>query len=275
MIKYSVLQTVYKNDNPKWLEESIESMLNQTVKPFEYLILVDGPVPDETKSILDNYACKYVNLIKVIYYEVNRGLGPVLNDGVNMANCEYIARMDSDDIANSNRCEEELKMFETDPSLDIVGSNINEFIEKIDNVISKRLLPEKHGNILKFSKERNPFNHPSVMFKKNSVLKAGNYRTYHLCEDYDLWVRMIMTGSKTYNIQNILLNMRTSLDFYKRRSGFKYLKAILKLKKEFYKKKYISFGTYVKLIVKHSILCLSPNFVRKFIYKNMLRGKSV
>ena len=119
-----------------------------------------------------------------------------------------------------------MEIFLNNPELDVVGSNISEFMDFKENSFSKRILPEYDKEIKEFAKRRNPINHPSVMFKKESVLKSGNYRKYNLCEDYDLWTRMMIENCNFYNIQEILLNMRTPLNLYERRGGYKYLKDI-------------------------------------------------
>ena len=132
-------------------------------------------------------------------------------------------------------------------------------------------LPKKHDNIVKYSKTRNPFSHPSILFKKSNVLKAGNYRSYHLVEDYDMWIRMIETGTKCYNVQESLLYVRVSKDLYKRRGGWRYLKSILKFKTEQYRKRYFSLKDYVISSTCSIISCLMPSFIRKIIYTKLLR----
>ena len=196
-MKYTVLSTVYERDKVDWLKQSIDSMLQQTIQPSEYLLLVDGPVSSDIRNFLLSYKRKFKQ-VKVIFFEKNRGLGPTLKDGVEMAKYEYIARMDSDDIAVKDRCEKQLLTFLMNPKLDIVGGNVAEFMEDISHICSYRILPESDPAIKKFARRRNPFNHPSVMFKKNTILKAGNYRERHLCEDYDLWARLIINNAQCY-----------------------------------------------------------------------------
>lgn len=179
--------------------------------------------------------------------------------------------MDSDDYSLPKRIEKEFEIFEKYPDIGMVGTNVSEFIDSIDNVVCDVILPEINEDIIKFSKKRNPFRHPSIMFKKNEVLKAGNYREYYLCEDYDMWLRMLRTGCKCYNIQDNLVFMRISDDFYKRRGGIKYLKSINKFKKEQVKVGYFTHFEYLKSIIPHAIVCLMPNFMRDLIYKKLLR----
>lgn len=271
--KYSVLMSVYYKENPLWLEQSIESMLHQTILCDEFVIVKDGVLTDELDSVLEKYKNKYSDLFHIVALEKNQGLGIALQIGVKNCQNEFIARMDSDDYSSPDRMEKELAIFNKYPELDIVGTNVSEFIDNPDNVISKVILPEKQEEIVCFSKKRNPFRHPSVVFKKQAVLKAGNYREYYLCEDYDLWVRMIRSGCLCYNVQEVLVYMRINADFYKRRGGLLYFKSIHKFKKEQLDNGYFTKLQYIKTIVPHAIVCFMPNFCRDFIYKNYLRKK--
>ena len=239
---YSVLMSVYYKERPEWLRESIESILNQTIMTNDFVIVKDGKLTKELNDIISEYYKKYPDILNIIELENNVGLGPALAIGVKACKNELIARMDSDDISIKERCEKQLNKYKEDPELDIVGSSIAEFIDNTNNIQAYRILPETDEEIKEFARRRNPFGHPSVMLRKSKVLEAGNYRSYYLVEDYDMWIRMIEHGAKCYNFQEILVFMRISEEFYKRRGGLKYLKSILKFKKEqlhngFYSKK--------------------------------------
>lgn len=271
--EYSVLMSVYYKENPIWFDTSINSMFEQTIKPKEFVLVEDGKLTDELDEIVNKYDKKYANIFKVIKLEKNVGLGLALKRGVEECSCEYIARMDSDDYSMPNRIEKEFKIFEQNPQVSIVGTNVSEFIDRIDNVICNVVLPETNEEIIKFSKKRNPFRHPSVIFKKSDVLDAGNYREYYLCEDYDMWLRMIRNGTKCYNIQENLVFMRINEDFFKRRGGHKYFKSIKKFKKEQLDNGYFTRTEYLKTIIPHAIVCYMPNVLRNFVYKKFLRKK--
>lgn len=269
--KYSVLMCVYYKENAEWFDKAIKCMFEQTIKPAEFVLIGDGKLTPELYKVIEKYQSLYPNILKFILLEQNVGLGLALKRGIEECSCEYIARMDSDDYSLPQRIEKEFEIFEKNTDIGLVGTNVSEFIDSIDNVICNVILPETNEEIIKFSKKRNPFRHPSIMFKKSDVIKAGNYREYYLCEDYDIWVRMIRSGCKCYNIQENLVFMRISDDFYKRRGGIKYLKSINKFKKEQVSVGYFTKLEYLKSIVPHAIVCLMPNFMRNFIYKKMLR----
>lgn len=269
--EYSVLMSVYYKEKVEWLKQSIESILSQTIHTNDFVIIKDGKLTEELDNNISEYCEKYPDIFHVIQLEKNMGLGPALAIGIKACKNELIARMDSDDFSVKDRCEKQLNKFNEDSNLDIIGSNVAEFIDKIENVQAYRILPEKNEDIVKYAKRRNPFGHPSVMFKKNKVLEAGNYRQYYLCEDYDMWIRMIEKGAKCYNFQEILTYMRIGEDFYKRRGGIKYLKSILKFKKEQYSKGFYSYRDFFISSFTSIVVCLMPNTLRERFYKKILR----
>ncbi|MDD3341525.1 MAG: glycosyltransferase [Bacilli bacterium] len=271
--KYSVLMSVYYKENPEWLKISVNSMLNQTIKPDEFVLVEDGPLTKELDEVIEQFIKKNKNLFNIIKIEKNGGLGPALKFGITKCKNEYIARMDSDDYSIPTRIEKQFEIFEKYPELGLVGSNVEEFEDNIKNINCHVLLPEFQNDIYNFSKKRCPFRHPSLLYKKSAVLKAGNYRKFYLCEDYDLYVRMLSSECKCYNIQEPLVYMRVGSEFYKRRGGWKYMNTILKFKNEQLKTRYFSVSDYLKSTIPHIIVCLMPNKLRDYIYRNMLRKK--
>lgn len=268
--KFSVLMSVYYKEKPEYLKQAIESILANTVISNEIVIVKDGKLTDE----LDNLLLTYENnpIFKIIGYEANKGLGFALNYGVLNCSNEIVARMDSDDICAKDRFEKQLSYLLEHSEIKFIGSNTAEFIETTDNVISNRIMPEMNHEIVKYSKSRNPFIHPSIMTYKQVILDAGNYQDCYLCEDYDLWVRILKNNVACYNIQENLVYMRVSKDFYKRRGGIKYCKSIISFKKKLYKIGYMSKGKYIKTKYATIIVSLAPSFVRTWIYKHLLRG---
>lgn len=267
---FSVLMSVYYKEKPEHLKESIESLINQTVLPTEIVIVKDGKLTLELEQVL----AEYINnpLFNITGYEENKGLGPALNYGVNKCKYNIIARMDSDDICNNSRFEKQLNYLINNKDISLIGSNTIEFIDTLANAVCARKMPENNEEIIKYSKTRNPFIHPSIMTYKKVILDAGNFRDYYLCEDYDMWVRILEKRYKAYNIQENLVYMRVSRDFYKRRGGIKYCKAIIKFKKELYNKGYMSYYKYLKTKYATMIVSLMPAKIREFVYKKFLRS---
>ena len=273
MEKYSFLMSLYIKTDTEEFKISIDSILNQTVPCDEIVLVEDGKISDELQNAINEYMEKYPGLFNIVVFEQNQGLGPALNAGVLACKNEIIARLDSDDFTIPTRMEKVLAKFEEDPELGMVGGNVTEFIGEFKNIVSLVVLPETNEEIIKFAKKRNPFRASAWNFKKSLCLKAGNFRTYHLVEDYDMFVRMIRAGGKSYNIQEYLSYMRTGEDFYKRRGGLKYLKSIRKFKKELRTTGFINMRQYLKTVLPHDIVCLMPNFLREFVYKKFLRKK--
>ena len=268
--KYSVLMSVYKNDNVDLLKDAINCMLDQSVKPDEFVIVEDGPLTEELNKTINDYSTsnKIFNIVKI---QKNGGLGPALKLGVEKCRNEWIARMDSDDYSPNDRIEKQFNMLEKYPDVGIIGSNAIEFYDNINNIASRVNLSEKPDEVFSFAKRRCPFRHSGILYKKSEILRAGNYQECYLFEDYDLYTRMLLKGTKGYNVQEYLLYVRVNPDFYKRRGGIKYLKSVLKAKRRFYKIGFYSLKDYIISSFAHILVCLMPNSFRNFVYKKFLR----
>lgn len=255
----------------------MNSMWNQTVPTNDFVLMCDGPLTPELDAVIDEMTAAHPDTLHVIRFEKNGGLGHALQVGVKKCKNELIARMDSDDISRPKRCEKELAVFASHPELSIVGSVIEEFTEiepgaSVPSTINaKRVVPEKSEDILTFAKKRNPFNHPSVMYKKTDVLAAGNYQDVRYMQDYYLWTHMLIAGFKGYNIQEPLVWMRADSNLFKRRSGKLYRDIQLNLFKYMKDQGFISNGQYVKSCVLRVGSSMAPNWLRQFMFKRVLR----
>lgn len=268
MNKYSVLMSVYKNENAEYLKEAIQSILSQTVLPDEIVLVEDGPLTKELYDVIDLF-CNYLHIIK---NENNMGLGISLQIGVQQCRNEFIARMDTDDISLSDRCEKQLKYFDKHPDLAIVGGQIEEFVDVTSNIIGKRYVPIENNEISKFIKKRCPFNHMTVMFKKSKVLNAGNYQDWFWNEDYYLWIRMFLKGYNFANLPDTLVLARVGNDMYKRRGGINYFKSEKKLQRYMLDNKVISCWRYFLNVLERFIIqVFMPNSLRGFIFKKFAR----
>lgn len=272
-MRFSVVISVYKNDNLQYFKAALDSIMNQTVPPSEIIIVVDGPVPIELNNFLAEYKSGH-GFIKPIYLEKNSGLGNALRIGVEASSFELIARMDSDDISFPGRFEKQLRCFEEDDNLSLLGGNISEFIGGEDNVIGIRAVPADDKGIRNNLKKRCPFNHMTVMFKKSEVLKAGNYKDWFWNEDYYLWIRMYEAGCRFGNLPEILVNVRVGADMYKRRGGVKYFRSEAALQKYMLDKKIIGFCRFIYNVgIRFIVQILMPNSVRGYMFKKFAREK--
>ena len=276
MEKFSVAMSVYKNDSPEHFDKALASItLEQTVKPDEIILVVDGPVPDEVNSVIDRYKSFYQDMFRVVRLEKNGGLGNALKLAVEKANNELIARMDSDDIALPTRFEQQLDCFEKEPKLDIVGGDITEFIGEPENIVGKRVVPELDSEIRSYMQTRCPMNHMTVMYKRSAVLKAGNYIDWFWNEDYYLWIRMQQTGCYFANTGTVLVNVRSGADMYQRRGGKKYFQSEKGLQDYMLRHKMISRRTYYMNVLKRWIVQVAlPNSVRGWVFRTFARNKA-
>lgn len=268
-VDFSVLFSVYKKETPNFLRSAIDSVFNQTVTPNEVVIVEDGPLTPELYEVLDSYAKLYPELKRVPLKE-NKGLGLALAEGIKHCSFELVARMDTDDIARNDRFEKQLKAFENNPTIDICGSHMLEFENNVDNIVTRRRVPLKDSDIKKYQKKRDGLNHVTVMFKKSSVLAAGNYQHCPLMEDTLLWVNMFKNGATAMNIDDYLVYVRIGSDMFERRGGWAYFKKYKQARKRIYRTGYISWWDYVYTLIVQFVVALIPNKIRGFIFKKLL-----
>lgn len=274
MKKFSVLMSLYNKEQPEYLKESLNSVLNQTVKASQIVIVKDGPLTQELEAVLESFVSKELDLYTVVPLARNQGLGLALQEGMLHCDYELVARMDTDDIARKDRFELQLAEFEKDPTLDICSSHVLEFEGSINNIVAQRTVPLTDFEIKKYQKRRDSFNHPAVMFKKSKVLESGNYQNCPLMEDTYLWVNMFLHNAKAKNIDDFLLYFRVGKDMFQRRGGWKYHKKYKQGRKMIYKTGYISWWDYHYTILVQLFIALMPNKLRGFVFKKLLhRGK--
>ncbi len=272
--KFSVAVSIYEKDNPDYVDISLNSItIEQSLKPTEIVLVMDGPVSDELEKVIEKHENAYPGF-KVIRLKKNQGLGNALKLAVENASCDIVARMDSDDISSPDRFKKQMEFLNQNPNVDIVGGNITEFIGDPENIVGKRTVPISDTQIKEYMKIRCPLNHVSVMFRKSSVLKSGNYLDWFCNEDYYLWIRMYLAGMKFANISEDFVNVRVGKDMYNRRGGIKYFKSEARIQKYMLDNKIIGFGTYFLNVSKRFVVqVLMPNKIRGWVFKKFAREK--
>jgi len=269
-MKFSVLIAVYAKEQPANLQQSLESIFCQELPPTEVILMEDGPLTAELERVVSVFSESHPEL-HIIKSEKNQGLGLTLREGLQHCRYDIIARMDSDDIAKPERFKKETAYLEAHPQTDVVGSWVDEFQDSPEHPISIRKVPESHERLKHFSYSRNPMNHPTVMFRKKAVLKAGNYRHCPLFEDYDLWVRMIMNGARFHNLQESLLLFRMTHQMFSRRGGSDYIRQEARFQLNLYRIGYIGLTKMVLNIVTRTFFRIIPGRWRKYGYLFFLR----
>ena len=270
MEKYSVLMTVYKKDNPDFFSLALKSMIDQTYKPNEIVLVKDGPVTEKIQKVIDDYINMEVPIVQV-QLKKNVGLGLALNEGLKKIKNELIARMDSDDYSLPDRCEVQVKAFEKRPSLDIVGCPVKEFVGKINNIVGERKVPLSKKDIYKFAKKRDPFNHPTVMYRKSAIEAVGGYSNYRKNQDTDLWIKMLSNKVDCINIPNPLLLFRFDEDTYKKRKSWVNTKILIEIRYKAWKSGFNTLGEFLTISIAQLGMFILPVGFQRFIYRRILR----
>jgi glycosyltransferase involved in cell wall biosynthesis len=266
---FSCLLPIYLKDDPSFLDTAFESVFNQTIMPGEVVLVQDGPITEELAEVVMKWKKKLP--INHIVHSKNLGLGRSLSLGLLQCKGDLVARMDADDICHPARFEKQVRYLQKHPDIDVVGSWIAEFEGEVDNVVSRRVLPESHEDLLPFAKKRCPLNHPTVVYRKKSILAVGNYDKFKNQQDYHLWVRLLNAGYKIANIPEPLLYMRISSALFQRRGGWKYFMIEWNVQRDFLKMGFINLFEFVRNVTLRGIVRLAPNLIRKKIYQKGLR----
>lgn len=269
-MKFSVSMCVYGKDNPEWFRTAVNSILNQTVKPDEVVLVVDGPVPAQLDAVIAEYERNPV--FRVIRLDENRGHGEARRIGLSHCSNELVALMDADDISAEVRFEKQLEMFELHPELTIVGGNITEFVDTPENIVGARIVSSEDAAIKIDMKKRCPMNQVTVMFRKSAVEQVGGFIDWFCEEDYYLWLRLYLGGANFANLLDYLVNVRVGKEMYQRRGGINYFLSEAKLQKYMLDQRIIDFGTFAVNVCKRLIVqVLLPNKLRSWVFQKFAR----
>lgn len=273
--KFSVLMTTYHGEKPEFLNASLNSVLvGQTRKPDQFVLVVDGPIPEELDAVIKDYKNKFPEIVELVYLPINQGQSKASAEGFKYLKYEIFARMDSDDLCVENRFERQLAIFSQNEYVDVVGGWIAEFDNNPLEPHSLRVVPETHNEIIKIFCKRNPINNMTVMLKKSEVEKAGGYGRNTVNEDYSLYAHMWVNGSNFYNIQDVLCNVRVGNDMVGRRNDFRIYKDWKKDQNYLrLNHKQTRFGAF-KSNFRCFMFVITPKWVKKILYKTVLRKKA-
>jgi len=208
----AVLMSVYHKVDPTEFAEALDSIFTQTRPADEVILVKDGPLTDELEAVIASYG----DAITVVPLERNCGLGAALARGLEHVTAEFTARMDTDDVSVPHRFETQLAWFARHPETDALGAAMVEFTG--DRELGVRAMPEHAIEIQRYAKINSPMNHPTVMFRTQSVRDAGGYQPIKNLEDYDLWARMLASGMRLHNLQEPLVRFRLDDAVFSRRA---------------------------------------------------------
>lgn len=268
---YSVLLTVYHKEKGEYFRQALNSIIAQTKPTNDFVIVCDGPLTPELDNIINEYSTKY-SYINVIRLMENRGSGFASQAGLKHIKNEILAKMDSDDISMPNRMEKELDMINR--GFDVVGGSIAEFEQDPSAITSIKTLPEKQKAIIAFSKKRNPVCNVTVMYKKSQIEAVGGYADLVILEDYTLIVKLLQYGAKVINLPDILVKVRANREQIIRRTNQTLIRNLKQLRKYMLTTKYINRFEYHLYNFQSYLFLITPIFIKRFLYKNLLRKKA-
>ncbi len=202
----SVIMSAY-NEEPDWLIEAIESIINQTYRNIEFIIILDNPNSNILEKIIKDY-CLSDNRIRFYKNDTNIGLVKSLNRALGYVNGEFVARMDADDVSLPERLEKQVKYMELHPDIDLLGCRVIYIDEAGSELFTSPKIPEDTRLIKSCLKNINCFCHSTWLFRRVCADKIGGYRNVLYAEDYDFLCRLVTNNLKLANTNEILLKYR-------------------------------------------------------------------
>ncbi|CAH6797525.1 Glyco_trans_2-like domain-containing protein [Vibrio chagasii] len=271
---FSVLMSVYKNDNLEFFDIALRSIYDQTFKPSQIVLVCDGELPSCFYESIAFWSERF-SACDIEFEEVrlkyNLGLGGALREGSRYCNQEFIIRMDSDDISLDNRFELTCSAIKNNPEASVIGGQIEEFYSDIGDLNRKRLVPLSTADITKFGKKRNPMNHVTVCIRKGCLEGVGNYESVIFHEDYYLWVKLLSSNYKLINIPDTLVMVRTGNDLIGRRIGLGYFNYEYNFIRKCINIGYMNKKEATKYLFPRLFFRVMPKFMLNNVYKR-LRG---
>ena len=266
MKRIAVIMSLYKNDQIEFVKLAVESILNQTYQYLDYYIQYDGSVDDMVDAYLSGLKDDRVRIQR---RAENKGLAQSLNDLLSIVmpkGYEYIASMDADDISDVIRFEKQIEYFESHPELDCIGTWAIEITSSGDEYFKKQM-PESNKGCFELFRKRDCMIHPTVMFRKSYIEKAGLYDLdTFFGEDTMMWAQGFVAGCKMGNVPDYLFRFRLDDNFFNRRRGWKYAKGIWQLRHRV--NKMLGFGIVEDAwAIAYAIAKMMPTFVLNLIYK--------
>jgi glycosyltransferase involved in cell wall biosynthesis len=262
---FTLLLSVYDGDRPDYLRRAFRSAVDdQTLRPAQVVIVRDGPVRPELADCLDELAAGSPVPVTLVPLPCNGGLGPALDRGLAASRFDVIARMDADDVAMPHRFEVEVPLIR---DADIVGGGLLEFVGDTDNIVGQRVPPTDPSQIQRYARMHDPFNHPTVIYRRQAVLAVGGYGDLPLMEDYALFARMLQHGARAVNVAEPLVYYRVGATSFKRRGGLDLLRSELRLQREFRRQGFTTPVEYLRNVLVRGGYRLIPWRFRRAVYR--------
>jgi glycosyltransferase involved in cell wall biosynthesis len=271
---FSLLMPVYNGDSAPFLLRAFRSsVIDQSLRPSEVVLVQDGPVSAPLVSAIAELDRTTPVPLKIVILPENRGLSEALTAGLAECSFEVVARMDADDISEPHRFSVQLELI--GQGYELVGSGLNEFTETEDGerLGVRRVPPTEPDDIRQYARFHDPFNHPTVVYTKAAVARAGGYQPLGMMEDYWLFARMLASDVRAVNSPDALVRYRVSSGAYKRRGGLKLLRSEWMLQRAFVKTGFTTRAQFLRNVVVRGGYRLVPEPVRRRAYRTMIAGE--
>lgn len=223
-MQFSVLMSVYHKENPQHFDECMHSIwCEQSLKPDQIVLVKDGGLTKPLDDTIKRWQQNIGKVMTVVALPTNQGTGKAKNFGLTHCLYDIVCVVDTDDICDKHRFKKQLEFFTKQPQTTIVGGQIDEFVQTIQNITGSRQVPLAHQALVSFAKRQSPFNHMTVAYKKQAVLAVGGYQHHWYMEDYNLFLRLIASGAILHNLSDCLVYARIDNGMHARRRGWHYL----------------------------------------------------
>ncbi len=273
-LPFSLLLPVYAGDRADFLRRAfVSSVDEQTLRPDDVVLVQDGPLPDALRETCEELATVSPVPVNLVRLERNVGLGPALDHGLEACAHDVVARMDADDISRPRRFELQLPLIAD--GADIVGSALMEFVDDVEDVVQTRIPPLDPEWIRSAVRFRDPFNHPTVVYRRSMVQKVGGYQDLPLMEDYLLFARMLAEGAVPANVAEPLVYYRIGAGAYARRGGTALLRSELALQRRFLELGITNRAEFVRNVVVRGSYRLVPEPMRRVAYRRLIAKRGI
>jgi glycosyltransferase involved in cell wall biosynthesis len=267
---FAVLLPVYRGDKPGPVEAAFASVMDQTLPPAQVVVVRDGPVGARLAALLDSFSLH--DAVTLLALPRNLGLAAALNAGLEACRFDIVARQDADDLSRPDRFAETVPLVASG-AFDLVGGDLQEF-RKVPGDLGAgavRAYPETAAGIARMARVINPLAHPTVVLRRGLVQGVGGYRPFHHLEDYDLWLRLLLAGARVGNVGRVLVDYRVSEDAYRRRGGWKTLRAEFALQRALLRSGFISPLGWCRNLLVRGGFELAPIALRRLALARLLR----
>jgi glycosyltransferase involved in cell wall biosynthesis len=267
--QFSVLLPIWAGDRPDFLAAAFESTVDgQTRPPDQVVVVQDGPVGEQLAKRVAELAGASRVPVDVLVLERNIGLGPALDAGLAACRHPIVARMDADDISVAHRFAVQLPVIES--GVDIVGSGLAEFTDDPEQVVGTRTPPIEPADIRQRARFAVPFNHPTVVYRRDLVLAVGGYTDFARMENYLLWAKLILAGARVANVAEPLVKYRVGAGAYARRGGLEQLRTELEVQRRFRRLGFTTRNQYLRNVAVRGGYRLVPEGLRRAAYRRLI-----